>query len=323
MTELRLSEHNPNPDIHSDGFVQTPDGFSIRYAVFRTTKHPVKGTVIVLQGRNESIEKYFETIGDLVAAGFDVTAFDWRGQGRSTRFFSRGDAGYIDSFDQYATDLETIFTQVALPDCRPPHFILAHSTGALVALYAAPIMVNRIQRMVLMAPFLGLPASQLQNWTMRAVTKSLSFLGLGNMHVAGGSARRMRKPFEANQVTSDAHRYARNISIPIRYPELALGGPSAAWTAAVFDAIDRIDDPAHLAQTVIPTLVMMAGDEGIVSNDAIRLLTIYLRSASLLTIDGARHEILQEADIYREQFMAAFLAFVPGSGPTLFERFSD
>ena len=36
-------------------------------------------------------------------------------------------------------------------------------------------------------------------------------------------------------------------------------------------------------------------------------------SASLLTIDGARHEILQEADIYREQLLAAFDAFVPGS----------
>ena len=33
----------------------------------------------------------------------------------------------------------------------------------------------------------------------------------------------------------------------------------------------------------------------------------------MLTIDGARHEILQEADVYREQFLAAFDAFVPGS----------
>ena len=32
-----------------------------------------------------------------------------------------------------------------------------------------------------------------------------------------------------------------------------------------------------------------------------------------MTIDGARHEILQEADRYREQFLAAFDAFVPGT----------
>ncbi|MEP4420111.1 MAG: alpha/beta hydrolase, partial [Nitratireductor sp.] len=28
---------------------------------------------------------------------------------------------------------------------------------------------------------------------------------------------------------------------------------------------------------------------------------------------GARHELLQEADIYREQLLAAFAAFVPGT----------
>ena len=42
-----------------------------------------------------------------------------------------------------------------------------------------------------------------------------------------------------------------------------------------------------------------------------------MRSGSLLTIDGARHEILQEADIYREQFLAAFDAFIPGTGEQL------
>jgi len=32
-----------------------------------------------------------------------------------------------------------------------------------------------------------------------------------------------------------------------------------------------------------------------------------------LTIDGAKHELLQEKDFYREQLLAAFFAFVPGS----------
>jgi lysophospholipase len=43
-----------------------------------------------------------------------------------------------------------------------------------------------------------------------------------------------------------------------------------------------------------------------------------LRLSSLLTIDGARHEILQEADFYREQFLAAFDAFVPGNEEDIF-----
>ena len=53
----------------------------------------------------------------------------------------------------------------------------------------------------------------------------------------------------------------------------------------------------------------MSFEEGMPIEDLARRL----RNGSLLTIDGARHEILQEADIFREQFFAAFDAFVPGS----------
>ena len=313
MSTLRFAETNPAPKFHSDGFVETPDGFSIRYAMFRTEVHPARGTIFLLQGRNESIEKYFETIADLGRAGFDVATFDWRGQGGSQRFFPHTDIGYVESFEQYAADLETVFEEVVLPDCRPPYHILAHSTGALVALYVAPQMVNRIRRMILIAPFLGLPHSAFHNGLTRMVTRVLSFLGLGNVYISGGTAEQMRRPFETNKVTSDAHRYARNISIAIRFPELALGGPSAAWTAAVYDAIDVVSDPDHMAQTTIPTLVFIAGKEKVVSNQAVVTLCARLRSASLLTIDSARHELLQEADIYREQLFAALEIFLPGT----------
>ena len=64
--------------------MKTPDGVNLRFA--RWTPPPGrKGTVVVLQGRTESIEKYFETVRDLRARGFAVATFDWRGQGLSDR----------------------------------------------------------------------------------------------------------------------------------------------------------------------------------------------------------------------------------------------
>jgi lysophospholipase len=315
MTHLRTSEHNQAPDLHAEGFVETPDGFDIRYAVFRTSRSRTNGTVVLLHGRNEIVEKYFETISDLTDAGLDVLTFDWRGQGGSTRFFPlRPEPGYVDTFDQYAVDLDAVFSEVVLPDCRPPFFILAHSTGALIALYSAPVMVNRVRRMVLASPFLGLPVPAYQASLSYAASAFMRFLGLGNVYVAGGPPERFRKPFEANRVTSDPERYARNQELVARYPALALGGPAAAWTAAVLEAMDRVNESEHMARTTIPTLIVVAGADNVVSNPAIERHAAKLRSASVLTIDGARHEIMQEADRYRDQFLAAFLAFVPGSG---------
>ena len=71
---------NPAPDDVVTGAIQTPDGVNLRFA--RWAPPPGrKGTVLVLQGRAEFIEKYFETVRDLRARGFAVVTFDWRGQG--------------------------------------------------------------------------------------------------------------------------------------------------------------------------------------------------------------------------------------------------
>ena len=37
----------------------------------------------MLTGRTEYVEKYFETIGDILERGFAVAILDWRGQGGS------------------------------------------------------------------------------------------------------------------------------------------------------------------------------------------------------------------------------------------------
>jgi hypothetical protein len=52
---------NPVPDDVVTGSIKTPDGVSLRFARWAP---PVgrKGTVVVLQGRAEYIEKYFETV---------------------------------------------------------------------------------------------------------------------------------------------------------------------------------------------------------------------------------------------------------------------
>jgi lysophospholipase len=61
--------------------------------------------------------------------------------------------------------------------------------------------------------------------------------------------------------------------------------------------------------------MVACGADAVVSTPAVERYAARLRAGSLITIDGARHEVLQEADIYREQFLAAFDAFIPGSDP--------
>ena len=67
---------------------------------------------------------------------------------------------------------------------------------------------------------------------------------------------------------------------------------------------------------LVPLVIIMSpvcGRKLVVSTAAIEEFAYHLRAGSHLVIAGARHEILQEQDRYRDQFWAAFDAFVPGT----------
>jgi lysophospholipase len=308
---------NPVPERATVGSFSAHDGKQLRYGLFPATSHPFKGTVILLPGRNECIEKYFETIRDLSVRGHAVATFDWRGQGASERLLRDRHRGHVKTFDHYVKDLEAFFEQIVLPDCRGPFFILAHSSGALIALLAAPAMINRVQRMVLVAPFMSVVGAPFSMKAIRRITTLMYWLGLGGLYAAWGPRPRQGTPFAVNKLTSDERRYRRNILLYETYPELSVGGPTIAWLRAAAAASEAVREPAFMAALKVPMLVVTAGADEVVSTRDVEQYVHQCRVASLLTIDGARHEILQEVDIYREQLLAAFSAFVPGTPATV------
>jgi lysophospholipase len=60
-------------------------------------------------------------------------------------------------------------------------------------------------------------------------------------------------------------------------------------------------------------LMLAAGQDEVVSIPAIEQFGIQLLAGSHVIVPGARHELLQEQELYRQQFWAAFDAFVPGT----------
>ena len=310
---LSETPDNPMPDNAFAGMLTMRDGIRLRYARFSAVARPLRGTVVIVQGRNESIEKYFETIRDLSARGFGTVTFDLRGQGRSGRMLRDPQRGHVDDFRHYVDDLEPLFQEVVLPDCRGPYYLLGHSTGALVSLLAAPILANRVQRMVLTAPLIGLAGLPFSMMTTRRIASLMYALGLGSRYLGGGPRKARATPFEANVLTSDPARYRRNIAIVEHYPELGLGGPTASWIRAACIAAERAAEPDFVAGLHIPMLILAAGNDRVVDTPTTERFARRLRSGSMVTIDGARHELLQEADIYREPLLAAIDAFfVPG-----------
>ena len=308
---------NPVPENRTEGFFETHDGLKLRYAVFRSSASVAKGTVVLLHGRNEFIEKYYETIRDLTDKGLWVATFDLRGQGNSARMLKKRQYGHIRRFVDYEHDLDTFLEKIVLPDTRLPFYILAHSTGALVSLSAAPYLSTRIERMVLTAPFIDLSGQAASSATIRRLSTLACSLGLGSFPLS----RKLReKPFRDNPLTSDETRFERNVAIAAAYPELSLGPPTARWLFESFRTIDRVTSPNHLFSITIPTVVIAPTRDTIVPYIAQERLSRYFRAGQLVPINGARHEVLQERDVYRKAALAAFHAFIPGADAEVAEE---
>lgn len=309
--QLVSTPSNPLPPGGSVFAIETADGRMLRAARF-APEGEAKGTVALFQGRAEFIEKYFETIGDLLARGFHVATFDWRGQGGSDRDLDDPRKGHVDDFALYQRDLDAFIGEAMALSCPRPWQALAHSMGAAILLERAHSARSPFERLVLAAPLIDVVGMRFPIGA-RALADTLDMFGLGAMYIPGGRGVALDElPFEGNKLTSDAARFARNAETLRAAPQLAIGDPTVGWVNAAFRQMKQFAAPEYPRAVRAPILVFSCGRDRIVSSRAIERFARRLPIASLVEIPGARHELLMERNELREQFWAAFDAFVPG-----------
>lgn len=306
---------NPLPQGIRSGTLTTRDRVSLRFAVAPSRLPTTRGTVVLLQGRNEAIEKYFETISDLTALGYMVATFDWRGQGGSARLLKRSRLGHVTSFHAYVDDLESVLREVVLPDCRGPFAILAHSMGGAVAMLAAPRLLNRIERIVCAAPLISLPDAGPHPGRLLVGTTAMRWMGLGRVPMPSPARAKGPPSVATSLLTGDERRLMRNAALIEAAPHLFVGHPTAAWLRAATATMRHLGDSDVIAGLQVPTLFVTAGADRVVSSTAAERLAWRMRSGHSITLPGARHELMQEADRHRAPFLAAFDAFAGGALP--------
>jgi lysophospholipase len=321
--QFHATPDNPVPSHPTLVSVVTSDALSLRAAYWMPETLKVdgqqpKGTVCLLQGRAEFIEKYCEVIEELRQRGFAVVAFDWRGQGLSAREVKNPRKGHVRRFADFRHDLEAIRDQVLIPHMPEPHFALAHSMGGAIALSAAYESWLPFRRLVTTTPMVALRMIKHPR-TVAALARILNFFGFGKAFVPGGGETSISTlPFKGNRLTSDPLRYARNAHAANAIGAGAIGAPTIAWLDSAFRFMKRFTDPRYALKIRLPTLIIAAGADPVCETPATERFAARLKSGHALVIPGARHEILMERDIIREQFWAAFDAFIPGSADMVF-----
>jgi lysophospholipase len=295
---------NPIPPGGAAEWFAGAGGARMRAALFTPEGTP-RGSVVLSGGRTEVIEKYYETIGELLERGFVVLAHDWRGQGLSERLLPDRLKGHAAGYEDFLTDFECLLAAYAsrLPK---PWIAVGHSMGGCLTLLAlAKARASEFAGAVLSAPMLAL--------TTKPAPRFLVDLLLGRRirirrleDYVGGPGDPFENNFAKNRLTHDPARYARNCALIIAHPDLALGGVTWGWLDFAFKAIGHLQKPANLKGVSIPVIICQAGEEKVIDNRGQNIVARALPNGRLVPVPGAFHEILQETDERRAVFWREF-----------------
>lgn len=309
---MSLNSHQKkNASNDAPGYFMTGDGASIRYGIWRSDTGNGSGSVVLLNGRREFLEKYDETIGELNRKEFDVYSFDWRGQGMSKRLLPDRLKGHIKSYDRYLQDLGDFINQIVKPNAVEPILFLAHSMGAHVALRFMHDHPTVVYRAVLVAPLIDIMPSPYPKWMIEILTRLAVNTGFAEAYVPGAKHKNpLRSAFEGNPLTSDPERYRVEGKALADNPDLALGGLTFGWLAATLQSISLLRQPGYAERIKTPVLIVGAGKDRVVCADAMKSVCSRMPDCRLKVIEGALHEVLMETDPIRQKFWHEFDRFM-------------
>ncbi|MCR5867230.1 alpha/beta fold hydrolase [Aquincola sp. J276] len=275
-----------------------------------------RASVVIVNGRTESLLKYKEVFHDLWRQGYAVYALDHRGQGLSPRLLpQQPHKGHVASFDDYVDDLAAFVDGVVRPrSAGRPLLMLAHSMGGGIGTLYLERHPGVFRAAALSSPMHAPNAKVVAS----ATAGCLWFKATGGLCptcYAGLLDKGFEPtPFDAqrNELTHSAVRHAIVQQAIADAPQTALGGPTRGWAAAACRASDELI--AQAGRIDARLLVLQAGADTAVTPEGQAAFCAALApqvrpSPCPLRLEGARHELLVESDRHRLPAMTAILDF--------------
>jgi acylglycerol lipase len=261
--------------------IRSKDGTSLYYEKHITSQKQ-KGLILLVHGFAEHCQRYADMITWLNGLGFSVYCFDYRGHGRSA-----GKRGYIDHFEQYLDDLQTMRTLIETENPTEQYFIFSHSNGGLITLNQVVQNQDRVKGLVFSSPFFGfeIKVSMIKAILGKGLSKFVPTLQLPT-------------DLDPKTVSHDPKVIEGYQTDPLIF-KIA----TARWFTETIKAHARCEDAVK--QLKVPVLFQLAGDDKIASTaESKRLFTLLGSEDQQIEVyEGLFHEIwfeLERAKVYEQ-----------------------
>jgi lysophospholipase len=256
---------------HEEGFFSAKDNLRLFWESDLPDRP--RGHIGVVHGYADHCGRYRKFIDALVAEGFAVHAFDYRGHGQAD-----GRRGYCEKFSDFIDDLDAFWGRVRAAAQSKNCLLVAHSHGALMAIHYQLRNPAGLGALVLSAPYLklALRAPPLKVLGARMIDKVIPWLPIKNEILP----ELLTRDPEAQRAVARDHLYNRTVT-PRWFNE-----SNAAQLQALTMA----------PKMRLPVYVICGSEDGIASTPTTREFFQRIGSGDkqYKEYPGMRHEVLNE-----------------------------
>lgn len=259
--------------MHGEQRLNTFDNLSLYVQWWKPPVAP-KAVILIIHGSFEHGGRYAHLADYFVRLGFAIYAFDLRGHGKS-----EGERAYINSFGALIKDLEIFINFVAARESETPFFILAHSSGACIALlFAITYSFPAIKGIILSSPALKMK-------------EGVPILA----RVASGVIASVAPHFRIHKLNSNY--LSRNLNVIKSYVDDPLVYNSGIYAGTISEFLKTTDKiRKNLEKVNSPMLILQGTDDKIVdpkgSKDVYALISSKDKTINLY--DHCYHELFNE-----------------------------
>lgn len=285
-------------------WLTTEDGVRIRAAVWNADG--ARGTVILLPGRTEYVEKYGRAARGLAGAGYATLSVDWRGQGLADRAPDDKSVGHVGDFAEFQVDITALLSFATMAGLPQPFYLMAHSMGGCIGLRGLMRGIP-VKAAVFSSPMWGIVLPKGAGPIVRLVTSGATWFGQHHRRMPTTSSRTLvvDAPFAGNTLTTDQGMWDYMRAHALAYPDLMQAGPSMGWMRA---ALRECAALARLPAPDYPMLCALGSQERIVEVAPIKARVASWPGARLEMYEGAEHEVLMERPALRDAFLRSAVA---------------
>ncbi len=261
----------------------------------------IKGTVFLLPGRTEYVEKYGQAAGELARYGYATLSVDWRGQGMATRALPDRMAGHVADFAEYQADLDALIAFAVALGLPRPWYMLAHSMGGCIGLRGLMRGLD-FKAAAFSAPMWGILISAWMRPVASLLATASRIMGFETKYApgTGPSTYVVDFPFAGNSLTTDPEMWEYMRRQALAHPDLSLGGPSYAWVRA---ALIECQALALMPSPATPAVCGLGLQERIVDVVPIHARMARWPNGRLDLYPGSEHEVMMERPAIRSAFL--------------------